>query len=49
MFRRKGKGVKTLKMLRTQKKKRVLIADTTQGKHLLGLYFLSKLLSFIFL
>ena len=38
MFRRKGKGVKTLKILRTQKKG-VPVADPTQGEHVLGLYF----------
>ena len=36
MFRRKGKGVKTIKVLRTQKKS-VLVINTSQDEHMLGL------------
>ena len=38
MFWQKGKGVKTLKILRTLKKG-VPVADPTHGEHTLGLCF----------
>ena len=42
MFRRKEKGIKIITILITQKKG-VLVADPTQGEHMMGLLYLKEI------
>ena len=42
MFRRKEKGVKTIKHIKIQKMG-VLVADPTQGEHMMGLLSLEEI------